>query len=351
MTKTGKPTPPLNIALYGANGHQIHQELTNHPSARLTAIAKFPREKLPPALQKDPAIRTCANLEELLDDPAIDLISLCSPRRSDQANDAIKSLQAGKHVYAEKPCALNETQLDTILRTAKHHKRQFHEMAGTAFFQPYHAMRQIIRDHRLGPIIQITAEKSYPYQNWRPQDETLDGGLITQCAIHALRLVEHVAGLQIQSLQATETTTGNPVPGGHLRMAAALLLKLQNGAIATINANYLNPPGTRTWGYETLRIIGARGFVESTQGGAHTRLVIKNRDHGPLDTRQPGPDYLNALIQTLLGRGKMPLTLQQELNPTRWALRAKHQADPHWQQTAQQHPPTRKKKKKKTIIL
>jgi predicted dehydrogenase len=318
----------LRIGIYGTNGHQIHYQLVSHPLARLTATADFPVEKLPLGLQADRSISHYQSLDELLADPNVDMVSLCSPRRCDQAADAIKALRAGKHVYAEKPCALNETDLDAILKTARETGRMFHEMAGTAFDQPYFAMRQAVQEGRIGQVVQIIAEKSYPYHADRPQDEEIDGGLICQCAIHAIRLVEQVGGVRIASVHALETTAGNPEIGGGLRMAACLMLSLQNGGLASVTANYLNPRGTGVWGRESLRILGTLGMIESVDGGARTRLVIGEKDFGPFATEQPGVDYLDAYVKTILGQGTMPLPLEEELSPTRWVLRAKAATGP-----------------------
>jgi predicted dehydrogenase len=312
----------IGVGLYGDNGHQIHGLLETSAVGELVATACFPREKLPAALASA-AIKNYATLDELLLDPRVELISLCSPRRKDQAQDAIRALRAGKHVYAEKPCAMDEAELDEIIRVSRETSCIFHEMAGTAFLQPYYAMREIVRSGQLGEVIQVTAEKSYPYHPDRPQDEDLDGGLIGQNAVHALRFVEHVAGVKIVSVRAAETTAGNPVREGGLRMASALLLTLANGGLASITANYLNPRGTGVWGYESLRIFGTKGMAESTEGGTRTRLVLGDKDLGPLDVSEPGIDYLDAFLRTLLGEEKMPLSLEDELSPTRWALKAK----------------------------
>ncbi len=315
---------PLNIGLYGVNGHQIQGELVKNPLARLVAVAEFPREKLPDALKDDPQIRFHASLADLIADPRVDLIALCSPRRRDQAEHAILALRGGKHVYAEKPCALDEADLDAILRVAQETGKLFREMAGTSLDQPYLAMRQVVQEGRLGEVVQVIAEKSYPYHPDRPQDEDVDGGLIEQCAIHAVRMVEQVAGQRIVSSLQQETTLGNPTPRGGLRMAAALVFGLKNGGLASVTANYLNPRGTGTWGYESLKILGTLGMVESQRGGQQTRLVIGDKDFGALDVSAPGVNYLEACLKTILGLGQMPFTLEEELSPTRWVLRAKN---------------------------
>jgi predicted dehydrogenase len=313
----------IGVGIYGANGHQVHTLLEKSKVGALVATAAFPAANLSPSAGRAlPA--QYATLDELLADPAVDLVSLCSPRRRDQASDAIRCLRAGKHVYAEKPCAMEERDLDTILSAAQEVGRAFHEMAGTAFGQPYYAMREIVRAGTIGDIIQVTAEKSYPYHRDRPQDEDIDGGLIAQNGIHALRFIEHVAGVGIRSVHSAETTAGNPVARGGLRMAAALLLTLKNGGVASVTANYLNPRGTGVWGYETLRLFGTLGMVESLGGGQQTRLVVGEKDFGPIDVTHPGIDYFEAYLRSLVDGAKMPLSLEEELSPTRWAIRARN---------------------------
>ncbi len=326
MSQTQDIPAFVNVALYGANGHQIQNLLAETPLARLVATAEFPLEKIPTSLPGNPEVRSYRNLDEILDDPRVELVSLCSPRRCDQAADTIRALRAGKHVYAEKPCAMEEADLEVILQVSRETGRLFREMADTAFWQPYETMRRIVQSGRIGRVVQVTAEKSYPYHDGRPQDEDVDGGLIQQSAIHAIRMVEHVAGVRVQSVQARETTAGNPVPEGGLRMAASLMMTLEGGGLASITANYLNPRGTGTWGYESLRIYGDQGMIESTEGGQRTRLVIGDQDHGALKVETPNFNYLEAYLKTILGKESMPLTLEEEVNPTRWAIRARKSA-------------------------
>lgn len=319
-------SPVLRVGLYGRNGHQIQWRLVHHPRAHLTALCGLPPEDLPPALREASRARWCADLDELLALPDVDLVSLCSPRRRDQARDAIRCLEAGKHVYAEKPCAMTETDLDAILAAAERSGRCFHEMAGTAFAQPYRAMRECIAAGTVGQVVQVLAQKSYPYHDGRPADEDMDGGLIRQAAVHALRMIEHVAHVRIRSIEAVETGIGNPRGEDGLRMAATLMIRLENGGVAAVIANYLNPRGTGLWGYEELRIFGDRGMLESTEGGRHTRLVVGAEDRGPLDASAPSLDYFDCLVNHLLDGTDMPLALEAELHPTRMAIRAAESA-------------------------
>jgi predicted dehydrogenase len=313
---------PLRLGLYGQNGHQIQDLLKGSDCAELVAVAGFKAESITQIRQFWPQVAVAASLADLLLDSRIDLISLCSPRRADQAKDAIACLQAGKHVYAEKPCALCEADLDEILETARKTGREFHEMAGTIFCQPYHAMRDVVRSGRLGKIVQVLVQKSYPYHAGRPQDEAEDGGLIGQVAIHGTRLIEHLTGIRLADCAGFQTGLGNP-NRGELQMAVSLSFSLENGGCATLLANYLNPWGGKLWGYEEVRIFGTLGMVESVEGGRKTRLVIQEQDMGPVDTSHPVQDYFLSIAKHLLGQGALPLSLEEEFHPTRMVLRAR----------------------------
>jgi predicted dehydrogenase len=312
-----EPSPHrLGVALYGSNGHQLKvAALLTHPNARLVGVAEMD-QKTPPD------IRRYADLDALLTDPQVELVSLCSPRRADQARDAIRCLQAGKHVYAEKPSALSEAELDAVLAAASAAKKEFHEMAGTTFTQPYWEMQRLVRAGAIGEVIQVLVQKSYPYGTHRPQDEAIDGGLFLQVGIHAIRMIEHTAGARIRTIAGWETALGNPEPGDG-KMAGAVQMTLENGGLATVILNYLNPPYLKPRGHETLRIFGTKGFVESIDGGVRTRLVDRERVTEPLHPVEPTRDYFDFIAAHLATGAPLPLTSEEELHPLRMLLRAK----------------------------
>lgn len=310
----------LGVALYGGNGHQINPvKLASHPHARLVAVAGLRAHVKVPA-----GVKQNASLDELLADPEVELVSLCSPRRADQARDAIRCLEAGKHVYAEKPSALTERELDEILVTAQRTGKQFHEMAGTVFAPNYAVMRKLVREGAVGDVVQVLVQKSYRYGAARPQDEAIDGGMFLQAGIHAARMVEHVGGVRIKTIAGWETTFGKPgKEKGEGKIAGAVQIGLENDGLATIIINYLNPNVKGVpHGNETLRVFGTKGFIESVDGGTRTRLVTPEGIVEPLE-RVPALDYFDAVVSHLATGAAMPLTLEEELHPLRMLLRAK----------------------------
>ncbi|MCL1859303.1 MAG: Gfo/Idh/MocA family oxidoreductase [Oscillospiraceae bacterium] len=318
--------PPVGAALYGTNGHQIFDELKHNPKTKLIAVSQIDKNIIINSGFDISAIKFYDELDGIIHDGNVDFVSLCSPIRRKQATDAIKCLEYHKHVYAEKPCALTEKELDEILNAAVKSGALFHEMAGTTFAQPYLAMRDIAKSGILGDIMQVYAQKSYPYHNRRPQDEEeyIDGGLLRQAGVHAMRFIEHTAGVRIKDIYSIETKLGNPVHTGGMRTACSCMIKLENGGVANAVINYANPAGFGSWGNECLRIFGAKGFLESTDGGANTRLVIGEKDMGSIDISNKSLSYFDLFIDELTEKSQMPLSLDEELHPTRIVIRAKN---------------------------
>ena len=313
MTKT-------KIGLFGTNGHQIANALVDHPAAELIAVGAFGDTKLPDGVGD---VARYDSLEKLLADDRVELVSLCSPLRSEQAAHAIACMKAGKHVYAEKPCAMTEADLDAIIATSGDTGMQFHEMAGTAFEQPYRTMREVVASRAIGEVVQVLAQKSYPWYAERPADEDIDGGLALQVGVYVARFVEHVAGVRIASMSSEETCLGNDTPGSECRRAVSFLMTLQNGGVASGVANYLNSLKKQLWGYEVLRIFGTKGLVESQPEANSVRLIREGDEPVVIAPSDPPGTYFDMFVASLQGGGAMLLSMDDELSPTRWVIRAR----------------------------
>ncbi|MFO7636722.1 MAG: Gfo/Idh/MocA family oxidoreductase [Clostridia bacterium] len=313
----------MKVGMFGMNGHQIHDLLLDNGRAACVAIAGMSDSQIPEPYRNNPDVKIYTTFEELIADGDVQLVSLCSPMRKDQEAQALAALRGGKHVYSEKPAALSEAKLDEILATARQEGKLFHEMAGTCFEEPFLTMRDVVQSGVLGKIIQVFAQKSYPYHDRRPQDDITDGGLIRWVGVHATRFIEHTTGLKIDRIYSVETTHGNPVEGGGMCTAASLMMTLDNGAVGSMVLNYANHRTFGIWGNEHLRIWGTEGFVEAVDGVSRTRLVLKDKDMGALELKHENKDYFEYFLDEILENKPMPITLEEELHPLRAVIRAK----------------------------
>ena len=189
--------------------------------------------------------------------------------------------------------------------------------------QPYLAMRDCIRSGAIGEVVQVFVQKSYPWADWRPKDEAIDGGLATQVGIYPLRFIEQVAGLKATSVEIHETRLGNDDPDSDCRRAVSMLMTLENGGIASAICNYLNPSSHIIWGYDILRVFGTVGIVESNLLDRTARLLKPGAAPEQLDISAPAPSSLDLMIDSLLDGTPIPMALSDELGPSRWVVRAK----------------------------
>lgn len=308
----------IGVGIYGSNGHQISQSMIERENAYLAGVCGINTDNI------SPQIPVYASFEEMLKADNIKLVSICSSSRREQAEAIILALKANKHVYAEKPCVMDIEQLDYILQLAEQKNLIFCEMAGTAFERPYYKVKEIVESGVLGQIVQIFAQKSYPYGDWRPQNEDIDGGLIMQNAIYGIRFIEHLAGQKVVTIDAMETTLGNPKNGG-LRMAAVLNMKLETNGIATVIANYLNQPGTNIWGNEELRIFGVNGYLRTNI--LNNTVEVYTKDDAIVYETVPVNSLFQILINCIACNKPLPMSAYELTHPTRLAIKAKQKAD------------------------
>ena len=315
----------IRVGIYGENGHQIWDKLYNNPNAELVAVCAVSPEAIEDfKSQCNQEIRIYKTLADMLKDETIELVSLCSPRRCDQEEDAIRCLCAGKHVYAEKPAAFSEEGLDRILAVSKETGYEFHEMADSIFVEPYWSAKKIVRSGKIGEVIQVYVQKSYPLRiQFRPQDDETDGGLIRQAGIHAIRFLEHITGIKVDKVDVFQTHLGNIDPSLGLVTASSWMMTLHNGGVASACINYLNPTGFPRHGNECLRIWGTEGMLELVDGATRTHLYTHKGDEGEIDlTNSDCPDFFQELVSHLQKRGEMPLTPEEELHPLRVVIKA-----------------------------
>ncbi|RMD73939.1 MAG: hypothetical protein D6820_17750 [Lentisphaerae bacterium] len=132
--------------------------------------------------------------------------------------------------------------------------------------------------------------------------------------------------MKISDVECMESRLGNPVADGGLRMASSMMAALENGGLASVVCNYLKPRAFSPWGNECLRIFGTEGMLEAVDGGTRTRLILHDKDLGELDIREPSIPYHDLFFDEILGHGEFPISLEDELHPTRMLIRAKAKA-------------------------
>jgi polar amino acid transport system substrate-binding protein len=140
--------------------------------------------------------------DEVLHDPAIHLV--CIVTRHDQHADlVVRALRAGKHVFVEKPLALNEAELVEIEKAAADAPGILMVGFNRRFSPHARAMRQVF-EHR-GPLMMNYRVNAGPLPagHWL-NDPDVGGGRVVGEACHFIDLMSYLTGdSEIVSVQPT----------------------------------------------------------------------------------------------------------------------------------------------------
>lgn len=107
---------PLRAAVIGLGiGEQHALTYRDHPGCELAVLCDLAAEKLTRARDRFPGVRLTRDANAVLDDPSVDVVSIAS---FDDAHAAqvVRALDAGKHVFVEKPLCQRADELAAIKR-------------------------------------------------------------------------------------------------------------------------------------------------------------------------------------------------------------------------------------------
>ena len=90
----------------------------------------------------------------LLDDPQIDAVEVITPHHL-HAEMTIAALEAGKHVSVQKPMALNISDAEAMIATAKRSGRLLRVIENYRYYPPFNKAKELIDDGDIGDTISI----------------------------------------------------------------------------------------------------------------------------------------------------------------------------------------------------
>ncbi|MBC7485285.1 MAG: bi-domain-containing oxidoreductase [Cytophagaceae bacterium] len=154
---------------------------------------------------------------------------LITTRHNLHASMTVEALQAGKHVFVEKPLALNETELDQIVK-AREASGKMVMIGFNRRFSPFiKKMKNILADTPMHIVATMNAGFIPP--NVWIHDLLIGGGRIVGEACHFIDLCNYLTGSKVVAVcanalgpQITEQTDN-----------VSILLRFENGSNAVIN--------------------------------------------------------------------------------------------------------------------
>jgi predicted dehydrogenase len=277
-----------------------------HPACRTVAICDIDAARLAEVGARHPQCRRTADPDAIIADPDIDILSICS---YDDAHGAqiVAALDAGKHVFVEKPLCVTRAELDSI-RAA--HARKPHLKLGSNLVlrrsPRFLDLRERIRSGAMGEVYLLEADYNYGRlhkltDGWRgrvPNYSVMLGG-----GVHMVDLLLWLTGDRIEDVAAFGTglaTRDTTFKGDDTRIA---LLRFASGAIGKVAANFpcIYPH------HHKIAVYGSKATFENSVEGA---LLFETREPGAaptrIDTPYPGVAkhaLIGGFVDSVLGKG------------------------------------------------
>ena len=131
-------------------------------------------------------VKTFRKLEELLADPEVELVDLCTPTPL-HPEQAIAALKAGKHVLCEKPLARTTAQAREILEVAEASPGFLMPAMCMRFWPGWSRLKQVVEENTYGKILAARFRRMSEMPGWSRQG-TYTGGMDLGGALYDLHI-------------------------------------------------------------------------------------------------------------------------------------------------------------------
>jgi predicted dehydrogenase len=152
--------PPVGIGVVGLGywGPNLVRNLNELAAAEVKYVCDMREESLETITRRYPAVRGVTSYDVLLEDAAVEAIVLATPV-STHFGLASRALEAGKHVFVEKPLAASAAEAVGLVEAAA--ERELVLMPGHTFLYspPVNAIRELIASGELGEIYFVSMSR------------------------------------------------------------------------------------------------------------------------------------------------------------------------------------------------
>jgi predicted dehydrogenase len=212
-----------------------------------------------------------SSLEEVLTDPRVDLVvNLTNPRSHFEVSKAC--LEAGKHVYSEKPLAMSFPEAAQLVNLAKQKGCQISSAPSRILAETAQTLWKALREDVVGTVRVVYAEMDHGlthrmrYQKWLsksgipwPYKDEFEVGCTVEHAEYAIRLLTAIFGrvesvTAFSSCQIPDKETDIPLEIVAPDFSVACM-KFRSGVVARLTCSIIAHPN------RTFKVIGDEGIV------------------------------------------------------------------------------------------
>ena len=249
-------------------GHLAHRV----GGARLLAISDIRLEEARRCASELGIPECHEDYRKVLENREIDAVVICSSTDT-HAQFIEEAAEAGKHIFCEKPIALDLARIDRALAKADGKKVKLQIGFNRRFDSNFRRIRELIREGAIGDphILRITSRDPSP-----PPIEyvKVSGGLFLDMMIHDFDMARYLIGAEVEELFAYGEVRVQKEIGEAGDVDTALVsLKFENGVIGAIDNSR-----KAVYGYDQrVEVFGSKGMV-STENNTPNRVSLSTAE-------------------------------------------------------------------------
>jgi predicted dehydrogenase len=255
----------------GGRGSYLLRGVLEQPNAKVIALCDIKPDRLDKAASS--AARdnptTYSDWRRIIERKDVDAVFIATPPHL-HSEMAVAALQAGKHVYCEKPIGVNAAQVRNLVRAARSARRVFVSGQQLRSMRPLaEAVRQI-REGVIGQVIMVKAQRHAVTDinhegtsaDWY-FDVTKSGGYLIEQSVHNLDLCNWAIGAhpsRASGFGGAQMYKNDP-PGRTIFDCSLLTYDYPNGVKLSFTQNVFHPR-TLPSGGQYVYVYGTKGAVD-----------------------------------------------------------------------------------------
>jgi myo-inositol 2-dehydrogenase / D-chiro-inositol 1-dehydrogenase len=251
----------LRVGIIGAGRiGRVHAETLAFrlPEAEIAAITDINREAAEALAARCSIPRVVSSADEILGDKAIDAVLICTSTDT-HADLIVRAAKAGKHIFCEKPIALELDKIDTALAAVKAAGVQLQVGFNRRFDSNFLRVRQAVANGEIGkPSLMhiISRDPAPPPMAF----VRTSGGIFRDMMIHDFDMARYLMGEEVEEIYAAGGVLVEPAFKAEDDLDSALVvLHFKSGAIGTIDNSR-----KAVFGYDQrVEILGSKGKIAS----------------------------------------------------------------------------------------
>lgn len=267
----------LKIGIIGAGRiGKVHLESISYhvKNATVTAMADpFMNEETEKLIRSYGVSKVTKDYKDILNDKDIDAVLVCSSTDT-HAAISIEAINAGKHVFCEKPVDHSIEKIQAVADALKKHPDiKFQVGFNRRFDHNFAAIRKAYDDGKIGEahILKITSRDPEPPN---PAYIKVSGGIFLDMTIHDFDMACFLTNSDVEELYVNSAVLVDPAIGEQGDVDTAIItMKMANGALAVIDNSR-----KAAYGYDQrAELFGSKGMV-ATSNDTVSSAVISNAD-------------------------------------------------------------------------